>query len=213
MKKTSLFLLCLSFLSADIYQDSAKDPEKFMKVLQDKSIPERKNICLKVMNENEDTNPRVAFQAGNCLLYNGYGELAIPLFTKYIYNGYNKEYFNGRIGYGWMHSADWYAVGDVLTKMTGGKDLYIWVGEKIKYELYSDPVKYGVNPLSLKMKDYVSIYLKSHPFTEEEKKDFLICKNLKVNLNGITCDFSKRRYNNCSEQDTSKKKVFECIKK
>lgn len=212
-RKSILFVLFMSFLSADIYNDLAKDPRKFIEALKEKSIEERKTICLKIMNDNEDSDPIAAFQAGNCLLYNGYGELAIPLFTKYIYNGYNQEYFNGRIGYGWMHSADWYGNGSVLSKMTNGQDLYIWVGKKIKAELKRDPVKYGKDPLELEMKESISIYLKKNGFSEEEKKTFLTCKKLKANLNGISCIFVKRKYSNCVKKDTSSSKVFECLEK
>ena len=115
---------------------------KFKDILMKESREDRGVICRKVMDYTRVKNPVASYAAANCLLYNGYGEQAIPLFSEFLFNGNNKKYLNGRMGYGWLHSADWYKVGNVLSEMTKNQSMYEWVISEIKKEVISQPDKY-----------------------------------------------------------------------
>jgi len=175
------------------------------------NIEDRKIICSKLMNEYKKIDPELAFYSANCLLYNGYWKLAIPLFAEYIYWEENKKYFNWRIWYWWLHSSDWYNVWwKILFNMTGNKDLFTWVGEEIQKEVLENIDKYkkiNKDIFQILMKTELKKISKSESFiklTENEKKEFLKkqleCSKLTLNLSWISCEFNRKPdYINCSK--------------
>jgi len=213
MKIILLFLISLSFLSADIYTDIKNNPKKIIDLLKDISREERKEICFKIMIENEFKNPKLSYTAANCLLYNGYGKDAIPIFTRYIYfDHYNERFFNGRIGYGWFHSADWYHVGkDVLSKMTNGKNIYEWVTEEINKEIHSNYKKYGLSLSDIFQLNLKSFQKESH-FSKKEELILNNCSKLYINIDNISCIFHQQQFKKCKKTN-NKKFNFKCLEK
>ena len=145
-------MIITSFLQADSM--SLEQHEAYTKILKQKDMrpilldlsrSDRKVVCLKIMNSKGD--PMFSYNGANCLLYNGYGDLSIPFFTEFLYNGNNEKYLNSRMGYGWLHSADWYKVGaSVLSKMTEHKPLHLWMKEKIQEEVLKHPRSLSGSP-------------------------------------------------------------------
>jgi len=202
MKKNLLFLiLFFNYINAS----------DFFEIIKEKPREERKKLCLAKMNENKYSNPNIAYKAANCLLYNGYGKLAIPLFTLYINNGYNQKYFNNRIGYGWLHSANWYKVEpSILRDMTNGKDLYSWVVEEISNEEHHNRMLYG-----LSLEDLLKMDLKMYSRMGKgikDKEKFKKCNKLKIELKGISCIVEKRTFTDCKEVESNELKI-DCLEK
>ena len=125
-----------------ITQKNGGGIKQFIDILLREKREDRGKVCRKVMDDSRIKNPIASYTAANCLLYNGYGKQAIPLFTEFLFNGNNEKYMNGRIGYGWLHSADWYKVGKVLPDMTNNQPIYEWVISEIRKEVISRPSKY-----------------------------------------------------------------------
>ena len=192
----------------EIKNDKVNHLEEFTEILLPIQRSERKEICLKVLNTYKDTNPKVAYTAANCLLYNGYGDLAIPLFTRYLYNGYNEKYFNKRIGYGWLHNTNWYKVDDkILTNMLEGLDFYTWVTKKIDLEVLAHPKTYGEKALSSILKHKLKKVL-----TKEEKRLFEECLTPVIHIDKYQCNFNKKlkKLEHCHEKDNHSTSWLTC---
>ena len=196
-----------------IQGDKVENLSAFTDVLLPIKRVERKEICLKLLNTYRDSNPRVAYSAANCLLYNGYGKLAIPLFARYIYNGNNEKYFHKRIGYGWLHAGNWYKVDPtILENMLNGLDFYAWVGKKIEAEVLMHPTLYGQKALDNVIKNKMRTKLTQTPLTKDEEKSLKNCSLIFIHIDTYTCKLNKK--NNKLEvcQQTNKKypTILEC---
>ena len=147
--------------------------------LKEISRGDRKAICEKIMNEYSWSNPVLAFAWADCLLYNGYGKNAIPLFAEYTYWPQNKEHFNWRIGYWWLHIWDGYEIwSDILSEMTWWLELAAWVYDEIYLEVYNNLDKFEkINP-NIKWELYKNAFNKMQQwkknqwFTEQQKTNF-----------------------------------------
>ena len=196
-----------------IQGDQVKNISAFTDILLPIKRVERKEICLKLVKTYKDTNPKVAYHAANCLLYNGYGNLAIPLFSRYIYNGYNKKYFNNRIGYGWLHAANWYKIDtNILSKMLDGLDFYPWVTQEINNEILSHPHKYPSQAVPSVLKQKLRQRLKEKPMTTKEKQIFAQCPHIKIFIENYICQYDKKTNGlvSCHKSDTVTNTLLGC---
>lgn len=196
-----------------IQDDKVGNLSAFTDVLLPIKRIERKEICLKLLNTYTDSNPMVAYSAANCLLYNGYGKLAIPLFARYIYNGNNEKYFHKRIGYDWLHAGNWYKVDPaILENMLDGMDFYAWVEGKIEAEVLMHPTLYGQKALANVIKHKMRTKLTETPLTENEQKSFKNCSHIFVHIDTYTCKINKENGQPEACQQTDKKypSVLEC---
>ena len=140
----------------------------------------------------EKSNPKVAYQAANCLLYNGYADLAISLFSRYIYNGHNEKYFNKRIGYDWLHAANWYKVDiNILKKMLHGLDFYPWIMQEIDNEVLTHSSSYPPRAVASVLKQKLRQRLKEVPMTAEEKHMLTQCSRIKISIENHLCQYDK----------------------
>lgn len=174
---------------------------------------DRKYVCQKIMNDLKKVDPVSSFTAANCLLYNGFGNSAIPFFTEFSSNGNNEKYLHGRMGYGWLHSGDWYEVGeDVLKNMTQGLDLFTWIQNKIRQETLNHPKKYGPIAMSNAMRQLLRLRVRKTTLTVEQKALQNKCKSPIINLAGYTCKFDKttRRFVDCVAKDVSGLDLIGC---
>jgi len=211
-------MIITSFLQADSM--SLEQHEAYTKILKQKDMrpilldlsrSDRKVVCLKIMNSKGD--PMFSYNGANCLLYNGYGDLSIPFFTEFLYNGNNEKYLNSRMGYGWLHSADWYKVGaSVLSKMTEHKPLHLWMKEKIQEEVLKHPSRYGEKALSNVIKKQFITYTKEHPLSNNDKKILKECKNIFISFNNYSCYFDKKtkKFQQCKKSIKLKMYSISC---
>lgn len=196
-----------------IQDDTVQNIGAFTDILLPIKRVERKEICLKVMDEYKTSNPKVAYAAANCLLYNGYGNLAIPLFTRYIYNGYNEKYFNKRIGYDWLHAANWYKVDPkILSNMLEGLEFYSWITKQIETEVIMHKKLYGQSAFANVLKQKMRKILAKKPLDAQEKKSFQNCLNIFIHIDGHTCKFSKesKKLEECQKSLKKYPSTFEC---
>ena len=165
--------------------------------LSNKTREEKKVICENKMNENINTHPKIAYQAANCLLYNGYGELSIPLFSAYLTNGFNKKYFDNRFGYSWLQVKNPYKINPIFLKeMTGGKEIFNWIGDEINKELHLNYKKYNLELKDLLKRDY-DIMKRTKKLPKVESFRLEVCDKAIVNINNIKCDVINFEYKNC----------------
>ena len=219
-KISLLFTLIFSFLQAETLSltqqkvyDEILNKKEMREVLLQLPRENRKAVCLKIMNLKDD--PILSYKAANCLLYNGYGELSIPLFTEYLYNGYNEKYLNKRMGYGWLHSADWYKVGEeVLSTMTAQEALYPWIEKRIQEEILKHPNKYGERAIADVIKKQFIQYTKEHPLNDLDKQTLKSCQNITLFFYNYTCHFDKKekKFSQCKKESSHHKHLISCIK-
>lgn len=216
------FFLCFIIISSLVQADTLSaeqqvaytkivDQQEMKSILLDLPRSDRKGVCLKIMHSK--TDPLLSYKGANCLLYNGYGDLSIPFFTAFLYNGNNEKYLNGRMGYDWLHSADWYKVGDdVLSDMTDQKSLYIWVQEKIQQEVLAHPKKYGDQALSQVIKTQFRKHIKENPLSHFDKKTLKDCKNIIFFYDNYSCLFDKKtkKFKQCKESAKQDKTSIAC---
>jgi hypothetical protein len=196
-----------------IQGDAAKDLGAFRDVLLPIKRIERKAICLKALKAYEETNPIVAYSAANCLLYNGYGDLAIPLFARYVYNGNNEKYFNKRIGYDWLHAGNWYNVDPkILTDMLEGLEFYTWTTKQIENEVLMHQKLYGQKAFANVLKQKMRKVLAEKPLSPQEEKSFKSCLNIFIHIDAYTCKFNKKtkKLEACQQALTKHPSTFEC---
>ena len=211
-------MIVTSFLNANSM--SIQQQDAYTKILKQKDMKpilldlprsDRKIICLKIMNSTGD--PMFSYNGANCLLYNGYGDLTIEFFTTFLYNGNNEKYLSSRMGYDWLHSADWYKVGaSVLSKMTEQKPLHVWMNEKMQEEVLKHPNKYPDEALSHVIKKQFISYTKEHPISNSDKNIFKQCKNIMISFNNYSCSFDKRtkKFKQCKQSSKLKKYSIWC---
>ena len=197
----------------EIQDDKVKNIRAFTDILLPIKRVERKEICLKLVKTYENTNPKVAYHAATCLLYNGYGNLAIPLFSRYIYNGYNEKYFNNRIGYGWLHAANWYKIDTkILKEMLHGLDFYPWVTQEINNEILKHPSSYPSEAIPSVLKQKLHQRLKEKPMTPKEKQIFEQCSHIEIFIENYICQYDKntKKLVSCHKSNTFRNKLLTC---
>ena len=206
-----------SIVEYDQITDKTESQKNQIKTLMTLARSERKKICYKLMKSFGVSNPKLAYFAADCLLYNGYGKLAIPFFTEFSTNGNNKKFMNGRMGYEWLHAGDIYEVGgDVLYEMTEGKNFYAWISHGIQDETLNNFEQY--NELN---SDFVSSILKQifreevklNPMSDEQKNTVKNCQKIMVHIRDFTCEIdhkNRKKYKNCVRDEASTNKLIEC---
>jgi len=197
----------------NITDDKVVNIGAFTDVLIPIKREERRDVCRKVLETYETKNPKVAYHAANCLIYNGYKESAIPLFTKYIYNGYNKKYFNGRIGYGWVHASNWYKIDEkILKQMVNGMDFYEWIKKEISTEVLQHSSNYSTEAISAVLKKLLQEKLTTNPMSKDDKTLLKECSNIKINIENFSCTFDKKDkvLKSCYENNVSSNKLLVC---
>lgn len=185
----------------------------FINLIKTLKITNRKEVCFTIMNQLQKSDPVSAFTAANCLIYNGFGKSAIPFLTDFSFNGNNEKYLHGRMGYGWLHSGDWYEVGkEALSKMTNGDDLFTWIQQEIRNETLAHPKLYGPKAISSTIKQLLRLELKNKPLTPIQKEIQKNCKSPIINLSGYSCKFDKKTMQlvDCFIKDVSGLELIGC---